>query len=62
MEMREKEENEEKERNLAEEAKNLEEERIRRATLEINEILVKYNVQIEGIALIKATEIRIVTK
>jgi len=60
--MREKEENEEKERNLAEEAKNLEEERIRRATLEINEILVKYNVQIEGIALIKATEIRIVTK
>ena len=60
--MREKEENEEKERNLAEETKNLEEERIRRATLEINEILVKYNVQIEGIALIKATEIRIVTK
>lgn len=56
------EEEETTERNLAQESKELEGERVRKATEEISLILAKYDVQIEGIAVIKATEIRIIPK
>ena len=53
---------EEQERRLVQETKELEERRIRKATEEIQRILEKYGVELEGIAIIKATEIRISPK
>ncbi len=51
---------EEKERNLKEKSRMLEEERIKRATEEIQAILEKYGVRLDAVARIPAAEIKIV--